>query len=160
MRAFLFIICLNLASCYSFQGISIPVEVNTFYVENFEDRTGEMPPGFNEDFSESLADKVRNNTRLKIDNGNPDVTFTGAITQFTVRAEDPNSQTGTALNRLYLTMEVTYYNSKTEEEKKKKYDEIEDFGAEQDFIDVQEDLLDQISERIIERVFNDSFTNW
>ena len=160
MRPFLFIICLCLAGCYSFQGISIPVEVNTFYVENFEDRTGEMPPGFNEDFSESLADKVRNNTRLRIDNANPDVTFTGAITQFTVRAEDPNSQTGTALNRLYLTMEVTYYNSKTEEEKKKKYDEIEDFGADQDFIDVQEDLLDEISERIIERVFNDSFTNW
>ena len=160
MRAFIIIFSMSFVGCYSFQGISIPPEVNTFYVENFEDRTGEMPPGFNEDFSESLTDKVRNNTRLKIDNANPDVTFTGAITQFTVRAEDPNSQTGTALNRLYLTMEITYYNGKTEEEKKKKYDEIEDFGADQDFIDVQENLLDEISERIIERVFNDSFTNW
>ena len=149
------LICLSQLGCYSFQGISIPVDVNTFFVENIEDRTGEMPPGFNEDFSESLADKVRNNTRLKIDNNNPDVSFSVFVTQFTVRAEDPNSETGTALNRLYLTMEVTYYNSKTDEEIKKRYDENEDFGAEDDFTNVQDQLLENISERIIERIFNE-----
>ena len=146
--------------CYSLQGISIPAEVDTFYVENFEDRTGEIPPGFNEIFSEDLTTKIRTDSRLRVNSDNPDISFTGVINRFTVRAEDPNSTTGTSLNRLYLTIEVTYYNSATDEEKKKTYDETEDFGADQDFFDIQEDLLDIISERIIERIFNDSFTSW
>lgn len=160
MRVLIVMSSLLFLGCYSFQGISIPPEVDTFFVENIEDRTGEMPPGFNENFSENLAEKIRSNTRLLIDNGNPDIYFTCVVTLFTVRAEDPNRNTGTALNRLYLNMEVTYFNIKTDEERKLKYNETEDFGAEQDFIDVQEDLLAEVSERIIERIFNDSFTNW
>ena len=161
MKNSLFVIgCLLMAGCYSFQGISIPPEVNTFYVENFEDRTGEIPPGFNEVFSENLTTKVRTDSRLRVSSEDPDITFTGVINQFRVRAEDPNSTTGTSLNRLYLTIEVIYYNAVTDEEVKRTYDENEDFGADQDFFDIQETLLESISERIIERIFNDSFTNW
>jgi hypothetical protein len=160
MRSLLLLFLILLVGCYSFQGISIPPEVNTFYVENFEDRTGEIPPGFNEVFSEDLTTKIRTDSRLRVNSDNPDITFTGVINRFTVRAEDPDKTTGTSLNRLYLTIQVTYFNSVTDEELKKTYDENEDFGADQDFFDIQEALLETISERIIERIFNDSFTSW
>lgn len=149
-----------LQSCYSFKGISIPPDINTFFIENFEDVTGEVPPGFTQQFSDDLSLKIRNNSRLNIDNNDADLYFSGRFTQFTVRAEDPNSATGTALNKLYVKLEVTKYNSKTEEEEKYRYDEFAEFGADQDFFDVQEAILEDLTERLLERIFNDSFTNW
>lgn len=147
-------------SCYSFQGISIPPDISTFYVENFEDQSGEAPPEFNVQFSEDLAQKIRDNSRLKIANDNADLFFSGAITQFRIRAEDPNSETGTALNRLYVTVEVKQYNVKTEAEESSRYEEYAEFAPDQDFFDVQESILEEITERLLERIFNDSFTNW
>lgn len=160
MRIVLLASVLLLSGCYTFQGISIPPDINTFYVENFEDISGEAPPEFNVQFSEDLARKIRDNSRLQIERNAPDIFFSGQISQFRIRAEDPNAATGTALNRLYVTITVNKYNTLTEEETSKRYEEYEEFGAEQDFFEVQERILADITERLLERIFNDSFTNW
>ncbi|MDX1684195.1 MAG: LPS assembly lipoprotein LptE [Saprospiraceae bacterium] len=160
MKHWIWSLLIITTSCYTFQGISIPADVDTFYVETFEDVSGEAPPEFNVNFSEDLMRKIRDNSRLQVDQRDPDLYFSGSITQFTVRAEDPNNQVGTALNRLYVRIEVKKFNTVTEEEEVLKYEEIGEFGAEQDFFEVQDAILEDVTERLLERIFNDSFTNW
>jgi len=149
-----------LTSCYSFKGISIDPTVNYFYVETFEDVSGRIPPGYNEIFSEALTQKVLSDTRLDLSDDQAEIFFTGKFTRFDVQSEDPTQGTQTNLNRLYVTISVTYQNDKTEEEWTNPYDDVIDFDANVSFDAVEEELLNTIQERIIERIFLDAFTNW
>ena len=90
------------SGCYSFKGISIPPEVNTFYVRNFETLATNAPPTLGLDFGERLKDKVRSETRLKLLTDNADVEFTGKITDFRVVPVAPKPGEQVSLNRLEI----------------------------------------------------------
>lgn len=160
MRAWIIVMLLGLEACYSFKGISIDPRVNYFFVETFEDASGMIPPGYNEIFSEALTQKILSDTRLDLSEENAEVTFSGRFTRFLVQAEDPGEDTQTNLNRLYVTIAVDYYDSVTEEEWTKKYEDVVDFDASANFVDLEDELLGILQERVIERIFVDAFTNW
>ncbi|MBK8112509.1 MAG: hypothetical protein IPK46_20450 [Saprospiraceae bacterium] len=60
-------------SCYGFKGITIPADVNTFYVENFDLSTPNAPVEIDVQFSEAMRTKIRNESRLKLRETDPDV---------------------------------------------------------------------------------------
>ena len=47
------------SSCYTFRGISIPPEVFTFNVENFDNRALEATPGLAQEFTLALKEEVK-----------------------------------------------------------------------------------------------------
>lgn len=145
---------------YTFKDISIQPDVKTFYVENFENTALNSPPTINQDFSEELRKKIRNETSLDYDELNPHVTFSGAITTFNVTAQAP-SRDGASINRLEIKIKVEFINILHEDENwKKTFSEFADFSIDQSLSDVQEALIDEVFEQILEGVINKSFNNW
>ncbi|MCU0348071.1 MAG: hypothetical protein MUC59_14105 [Saprospiraceae bacterium] len=71
--------CMIRGNGYSLQGISIPPDVNTYYIELFDNQAPSAIPTLPRDFTERLKDKIRTESRLKYDDEAPDVEFTGAI---------------------------------------------------------------------------------
>lgn len=146
---------------YSFQGISIPPDVNTYYVELFENQSPSAVPTLPRDFTELLKDKIRRESRLRFNDEAPDVEFSGAITDFRVSAEAPKAGEQIGFNKLSITVLVSFENNKDEKANWKQNFTFEDFfDANANLLDVQETLILNITKELADRIFNKAFTNW
>lgn len=160
--SFLLIISTTLSSCYfGFKGISIQSDVNTFYVQNFSSRSNNNAPDIEQLFAEALRQKVRDESKLTNNEEEPDVEFLGSVTETRISAVAPQEGNTTSLNRMEIFIEIEYVNNKYEDDSwKKTYSAFQDYDRNQDFNSIRDRMTDDIIENIIERVFNDAFTNW
>lgn len=157
--AILVISCLS--SCYSFKGITIPSDINTYYVENFDISTPNAPVEIDVQFSESMRTKVRSESRLKLKDTDPDVTFAGQITGYRLTSEAPREGNTVALNKLEITVQVQYTNHRNEKENyARSYSFFRTFPADQDFQSVQDGLNKDIISQLTEKIFNETFASW
>jgi len=151
----------TLTACYSFKGISIPPDVNTFYISTFENRTGNAPAGIEQLFSETLKEKIRNESRLKFSEDDPDIEFDGSISSYNVRSMAPTAGNATAFNRLNISVNVNFKNTKNEEEDwTKSFSWYQDFTNDTDLTSNQDEFIEEIFTQLTEDVFNQAFTNW
>ncbi len=155
------LITLVFGGCYSFKGISIPENVNTFFVTNTESKATALPANFPTNFSENLKNKIRNESRLKYSETDPDLEFIPTVQEFRVVPIAPKPGEFASLNRLELSIQIEYINHKNEKENwKQNFKHFADFSASENLLNVQDDLLKIISEQLLEDIFNRSFTNW
>jgi hypothetical protein len=78
-----------ISGCYSFSGITIDPNVQTYKVNLYEDNTLDALPGLDQIFTEDLKEKIRTQSRLTYADQNPDVEFTGAIVDYRITSEAP-----------------------------------------------------------------------
>ncbi len=151
----------SLISCYSFKGISIPPEVSTFAIDPVIDQSFNAPATYPIDFSEAMITKIRKESRLSLNNQNPDVIFKCKVTQFLVNSQAPQPGVVSAINRLNVTIEVEY-DSKIDDKQdwKSSFTRYQDFGADQNFSSVQQKLITDINLILVDDIFNKAFTNW
>jgi len=160
---FLFLVSITFSSCYSFKGISIPPEANTFFVTQFNVFPENIPPNVGQDFAELFKNKVRQESRLRLANTDPDIEFSGSITEYRVTAEAPEAGETTSFNRLTIAVTVDYINNQNEEgswERPNRFSQFQDFPSDQNLIDIQEELIEDIFDLLVEDIFNKAFTNW
>lgn len=159
-----FIFCISLlsfSSCYSFKGISISPDVKTFKIEQVVDQTYQAPATYPVDFSEALTNKIRKESSLNLNNQNPDVIFKCKVTSFNVASQAPIPGVTSAINRLSVTMEVEFNNTKDEKLNwKSSFIRYQDFDAMKNFSTEQEHLIKEINLLLVDDIFNKAFTNW
>lgn len=155
------ILYMCLTGCYSFKGISIPPEINTYYVKNFGNRAFGAPVDIEVKFSEALRNKIRNESRLKFQETDPDVEFSGEVTNFVVSAEAPVAGNTVALNKLDISVLVKYTDTKNDKNNyERNFSFFETFASDLDLQTVQDRLIKNIFDQIVERIFNDTYTTW
>ena len=156
---------LTLTGCYSFRGISIPPEVNTFTVENFDNRANAIVPGMAQDFTQTLKDKIRNESRLdESPRGQvADIEFSGYISKYDVNsvAPKPNEQTSLSQLKIFVKVDVAYRDRKFEDKEfNQTFNFQVEYPAEQNLLDIQDQLIEQIFDQITDDIFNKAFTDW
>ena len=128
-KRFLLIIIASLlvTSCgiYSFTGSSIPIGVETFQVDYFENTAGGRPgstiePGLDRDFTIALQDLIVNQTSLNLVNQGGDIIYSGEIVDFSVTPMAATAEIKAAQNRLTMAVMVNYENVLNEEDDIKK----------------------------------------
>lgn len=150
-----------LISCYSFKGISIPPEVNSYSIDPVIDQSFNAPATYPVDFSEALITKIRKESRLLLNNQSADVIFKCKVIQFLVNSQAPQPGVSSAINRLNVTIEVEYISKKDEKQNwKSSFSRYQDFDAKQNFSEVQQKLIGDINLLLVEDIFNKAFTNW
>lgn len=162
------LIFLLLKSCqfYSFKGISIAPDVKTYTVPAFKSAVGNAPPTLALTFTEKLKDQIRNNTRLRrVDTeggAEADLTFAGNIVEFSVSALSAQPGQPAAINQLKIGVEIDFTNAKDEKSNwKQVFAFQQEFPAGTDLLSVQDQLIQTISKKIVEDIFNKAFTeNW
>jgi TolB-like protein len=162
-KYFIILLCISacLSSCYSFKGISIPDNVDTFSVALFQNRAGNAPATIGQSFTDELIDKINNQTRLNFDASNPDIEFRGSISGYDVQSIAPTRDNTSALNRLKIRVAIEYINHNNEEDNwKQTFSQQRDFGSGENLFSVQDQYIAEIFELIVEDVFNKAFTNW
>ncbi len=148
-------------SCYTLNGVSIGPDTQSFYISQFDVTTSQAPPALGQLFSELLKQRINSNTRLAFADENPDVEFVGSLTGFVVTPEAPNPNTGADLNRLTISVQVDYTDSKTPKNNyTQTFTDFENFPGNVDLLVVQDQLVEVLFERLSEEVFNKAFSNW
>ena len=147
----------SICSCYSFKGIAIDPEIRTYYVEQFVDNSGGGVPVLAINFTEKLKDKIRNESRLVYSEVDPDITFSGSISRF-----DPVTSLTGANNQLHIGVKVLLEKTKGEDLEDKSFNEsfFSEFPPDVNFLDVREDLIEEITDQLVIDIFNKAFTNW
>jgi len=163
LKPFLFIfVLLGFSGCYSFKGISIPPEVNTFFVEDFQLTAAQAPGDLNQRFGEALRNKIRNESRLKLNESDPDIVFGGRVTGFYVTSEAIREGNTVALNKLEIAVDIEYTHPKNEKAgwKNRSFRFFKTFDSSLDFQSAQESLIRDIFDQLTEDIFNAAFSQW
>ncbi len=152
-----------LSSCgfYSFSGTSIPLEVKTFSVSFFENNASINSPLLSQTLTEGLKQKFISETNMSITEKEGDFDFSGEITNFTVSPASAQSSDVATLNRLTIVANVKLVcKSDPKLSFEQSFSNFKDFDATQDFNAVENELVEEISDMLIQSIFNKAAINW
>jgi hypothetical protein len=161
--AFLTLAMALLPSCgfYSFSGTSICAEVQTYSVDFFENNAPIVSPLLSQKITEDLKQKFISETNLSIEERAGDFHFTGAIVDYVVTPVAAQATENAQLNRLTIKVEVKLVSPKCPKSAfEQTFSNFQDFDATQDFNTVENDLIDEISQMLVQSVFNKAAINW
>lgn len=160
----MFCFCGMSSSCgilkYSFTGTSINPDVKTVSVERIPNQASLVIPSLSQTFEEKLKDKFTIEARLELVVEEGDAAFSGVITQYNIRPAASGANDEAALNRLTIGMKMEYTNLITEENWSSNFSHFADFDKDASLTDVENSLIDEISDNIVDDIFNKAFSNW
>ncbi len=146
---------------YSHTGASIPPDAKTFSVSYIANTASIVAPTLSQTFTEKLKTKILNETQLKLTTGESDFHFSGKIIDYKTAPVAVQSNSVNAINRLTISIEITFENRLDE---KKNFTEtftgFDDYSATQNLSAVENELINKVSENIIQNIFNKTFVNW
>jgi len=152
---------LLLSGCYSFRGISIPPSAKTYFVDLFGVNATSAPANMGQEFTRELTDKIRNESRLKFTDRDPDISFAGSVTKFEVTAINPEPNARVGSNRLTIDIRVEYKEQKDPDaDWQQTFSYFVDFPSDQNLLDLQQQLIQEAYDQITEDIFNKAFTDW
>ena len=154
-----------LAGCsvkYSFTGASIPPEVKSINIKYFPNNAPLVEPTLSQKITDGLRDKFTSETSLMLVNDGGDLTIEGAITGYRTTPVAIQGNDQAALNRLTITIEVTFINTFDENMsfENTKFTRYADYSSSRNLVEVQEVLVAEINQMLIVDVFNKTVINW
>ncbi len=148
---------------YSFTGADIDYsEIKTFQVSYFQNNAAIVEPGIARDFTQELQDLLLNQTSLDLVTTNGNLVYEGEITEYYIAPITATSQSTAAQNRLTISVNVRFYNTKDEEKDfEQRFSFYYDYaGGTQLTGSALDDAVAIIFERITQDIFNKSLANW
>jgi hypothetical protein len=146
---------------YSLSGINIPPEVKTITIKLFENKAPLVNPLLAQVYTEKLKDKYISQTGLVLSQENGDWEIEGDITKYVVEAVNRQTVEGGTRNKLTVAISVKYTNRKDEKQDFTKiYERFQDFDAALDFSSQESSLVDEITDLLVQDVFNDTALKW
>lgn len=159
-----FVMNLFMTACtasYSFTGASIPAEVKSINIHYFPNNATLVEPTLSQKFTDALRDKFVNETSLTLVNEGGDLDLEGSITDYKTLPVAIQGDDQAALNRLTITVEVSYTNSFDEKMSfDNKFTRYADYSSSSNLTAIQEQLIDEINTQLIEDIFNKAVINW
>lgn len=158
---FLFLSSFGCKVNYSLTGADIEPTVESVSVAFFINNAPLAHPNTGQLFTESLKDIMLNQTRLQLVANKGDIQYEGSITGYEVR---PVAITGTetaSVNRLTITVQVKYTNTKNEKKNfESSFTRFADFESSQQLSSIEENLIGQINDQLVQDIFDKSLSNW
>ena len=152
---------LNGCGVYSFTGASISPEVKSVSISFFPAYAPLAPANVPQLFTEALRDLFINRTNLDLLDKNGDIRFEGYISGYDTRPVAIQGNEQAAQNRLTMTVNVTYTNTKDDSKSfDKSFSRFADFDATQNVADVEQALIAEINDQLILDIFNEAVVNW
>jgi len=157
---------LTACGVYSFTGTA--TSAKTISITEFYNNADLGPANMGQTLTNSLKNYFIQNSSLSVVAEEGELQMEGEVTGFTLTPIAPTSTgnandiTAASATRLTITVKVTYVNTLDEAMsfKDKSFSFYKDFTNEVTLNDIQEQYTRQIFERIINDIFNASVANW
>ena len=160
---FTILLSISFTSCgiYSFTGASIPTDAKTISVNYFNNKAAIVQPSLSQVFTEKLKDMFLEQTNLSISENEGDLIFSGFISKYQIRPIAIKANETADKNRLTISVKVTYNNSLDSENNfEQTFSRYRDYDSTQNISDVENILIEAITNELAEDVFNKAFVNW
>ena len=159
------LLLLLLSGCsikYSLNGASIDyTKIKTVSIADFQNLAPTVYPPLAQRFTEDLKDRFRRQTRLRDIPTNGDLSIEGEIVGYDLSAEAVQENAFAAKTRLTLRINVRFTNKVNEEESfEREFTSFGTFDSSQMFVDVQDQLCQELTKDIINQIFNATVENW
>jgi hypothetical protein len=146
---------------YSHTGASVPPNAKTFSVEYINNVSSIVMPSLSQVLTEKLKSRFINETTLKLTQQDGDVRFSGKILNYVTSPVAVQGNQQNAVNRLTVTIEITYQNTKDETKNfTQQFINFVDYPATENFSAVETDLVNKVTDILVQDVFNKAFINW
>ena len=139
----------------------MPPDAKTFSVDYINNVASIVMPAFSQILTERLKSKFINETSLKLTQQDGDVRFSGKILSYVTAPVAVQGNQQNAVNRLTVTIEITYQNTKDETKNfTQQFTNFVDYSATENFAAVEADLVNRVTDILVQDVFNKAFINW
>jgi len=146
---------------YSFTGTSLSPNVKSFSVDYFSNHAGLVNATLSQTFTEALKDKLGKQTSLNLETERGDLEFSGQITGYSTKPINITENDESAQTRLTITVKVKYVNNLDHgEDWDKSFSAYSDYDSSKMLTDVEEELCSEITEDLVDDIFNASIANW
>ena len=154
-------ISLNSCGIYSFTGASIPTEAKTVSVQYFNNKAATVQPTLSQVFTERLKDMFLEQTNLTLNENEGDLAFSGYISKYQIKPMAIKANETAGQNRLTIAVKVTYKNSfDSENNFEQTFSRYHDYDSTENISDIESALIEEITNELVEDVFNKAFVNW
>jgi hypothetical protein len=152
-----------LSACvvYTFSGASVDPNAKNFTVIRFVNNAALVNPNLSQQLTESLKDRILANTTLDFTNSAGDLTFSGEITEYSAAPLAAQANEVTTQSRLTISIRIKYvniYNEKSNWEKV--FTRYADYSTTENFLNIEDQLVQSINTQLAEDIFNKAFINW
>lgn len=157
---------MSLSGCvprYTLNGSAINYDIyKTVDIGYFPIRAALVYPPLQQTFENELLNYVTRNTRLQeIDSNNADLRLEGEITGYSLSPQAVGTDAYATETRLTITVRVKYTDNKNPANNiDQSFSAYRQFDSSLMLTDVQDDLCQQISEELVNLIFNATFGNW
>lgn len=147
---------------YKLNGAAIDYNVyKTIHIAEFPIRAALVYPPLQQVFENGLMDYVTRNTRLTEVDSSADLELEGEITGYNLTPQAVTEDAYASKTRLTITVRVKYIDNKAEgNDIDQTFSAYRDFDASEMLTDVQDELCQQISNELIDLIFNATLGNW
>ena len=148
---------------YKFNGSALNYDIyRTINISEFPIRAALVYPPLQQVFENQLMDAVTRQTRLQItDNNNTDLSMSGEITGYTLSPQAVGEDAYASETRLTITVRLKYEDSKNPSNNvDQSFSAYRQFSSTLMLTDVQDELCQQISEELVNLIFNATIGNW
>lgn len=153
-----------LAGCvpsFSFNGSVLSDEYKTINISDFPIRAALVYPPLQQTFENELLNKVTRQTRLNEVDGNADLQMSGEITGYSLSPQAVGTDAYATETRLTITVRVKYTDNKNPANNlDQTFSAYRQFDSDILLIDVQDDLCREISEELVDLIYNATLGNW
>lgn len=147
---------------YKFNGSALNYDIyKTINISDFPIRAALVYPPLQQTFENRLLDTVTRQTRLQEVDGNADLEMTGEITGYSLSPQAVGTDAYATETRLTITVRVKYTDTKNSANNvDQSFSAYRQFSSSLMLTDVQEDLCREISEELVDLIFNATLGNW
>ncbi|MBT6809141.1 MAG: LptE family protein [Flavobacteriales bacterium] len=146
---------------YSFNGASISKETKSITVEYFKNTALTKQPTLSQVLTEKLKDYFTEQTNLIISNQNGDLYFNGDIIKYDVQPIAIQSNETAGQNRLTISVKIDFSNKQNEELNfNQTFSRYKDYESSQNLSDIEDVLITEITNELVEDIFNKAVVNW
>ena len=112
-------------------------------------------------FNDELQKKYVNQTRLSQVDHDGDLQISGAITGYSLSNQAITTEAYASITRLTIKVKIKFVNKNNKSENfEKEFSQYADFDATQLLTDVQDDLCAELTEKLVDDIFNATVANW
>lgn len=141
-----------------------PLDYNVYHtirVAQFPIRAALVYPPLQQTFENELINYITRNTRLQTVDGPADLALEGEITQYYLTPQAVTEDAYASKTRLTIGVKVKYTDSRAEgKDQEQTFTAYRDFDASQMLNDVQDQLCQEISEELVQLIYNSTLGNW
>ena len=159
-----------LSGCYSFTGSSLSPETKTIQIKEFINNANLVNPTMAQQFTIDMNNRFLQRTTLKGTTEKPDILIEGEIVNYepsTPASVSSNAIQGeggiiqTSQNKMTITVKI-HYENRVEPDKSfdRTYSDESVFSSDMDINQIENSQIKIVTERIINKIFNDIVANW